>query len=184
MRAVSLLVVMIALLSGCAVTPTQVNLVPSGITRAPESLDMELKTITVVIAEQRAQTGKVMIDATFPPLWKESIQTSVDQAGLFKDEAKQKVTISALIKKFEYNPDGFSNTCDTDVNYKVIDRSNGNVLFEKNVVTTDSKSAKEIWHAAVRVITLWNSTAQQSIRQFVDALKQYKMDLSYQRARN
>lgn len=171
MRTFLLLSTLLVLLSSCAVKPTQVNLVPTGTIRASVPFDMELKTVAVVIAEQSAQTGKVMVDATFPPLWKDAIQTAVDEAGLFKDDSSKKVTISALIKKFEFNPTGFSNTCDTEVSYKVIDRSNGKEIFLKNIVTTSSNSAKNTWNANERLINLWNTTTQESIRKFVESLK-------------
>ena len=159
-------------LGGCATPVTQVNFVPAGITRASAPVDMELKTVTVVIAEPAVQTGQVRINATIPPLWKDAIQTAVDEAGLFKDDASRKVTISALIRKFNFNPMGFSNSCDVEVVYSVVDRSNGKIIFSRDITTTSSSNAGENWVAAVRLVNLWNRCAQESIRQFIEALKQ------------
>lgn len=159
------------LLTACASTPTQVNLVPQGISRSVKApLDMQVKTISVIIADPSAQSGKVMLDATFPPVWRDAIQTSLDQAGLFNDDGSRNVTIFTKIKRFEFNPTGFSNTVDVDAVYTVVDRKTGETLFEKQVVTTASNSASKTFNASVRVINLWNQATQENISQFVEAL--------------
>jgi hypothetical protein len=166
------LVAVCALLGACAGRPTQVNLVPPTVTRSQQPLDLELKTVTVVIADIPSQTGKVMINATCPPLGRDSIQTSVDKAGLFKDDAAKKVTISTLITRFEFNGVGFSNTVDVDATYSVIDRSNGNKIFEKSVSTTASNNAGKTFNASERLINLWNQATQENISIFISALQE------------
>jgi hypothetical protein len=166
------LVVFCALLCACAANPTQVNLVPPNVTRSQQPFDLELKTVTVVIADKPSQTGKVMMSATFPPLWRDSLQTSVDRAGLFKDEAAKKVTISTLITRFEFNANGFSNKVDVDATYSVVDRSNGNKIFEKNVSTTASSDVGKTFNARERLINLWNQVTQENISIFISALQE------------
>lgn len=164
--------VLCMLLSACASKPTQVNLVPTGIVRSvAPPLDMEVKTIAVVIADAPSQTGKVMVDATFPPLWKEAIQTSIDQAGLFKDDAATNVTIFATIKRFEFNPTGFSNKVDVNATYRIVDRSTGKELFNEDIVTSASSNAGETYNASVRLINLWNTATQENISKFIAAVK-------------
>jgi hypothetical protein len=166
------LVVLCALLGACAANPTQVNLVPANVTRSQQPFDMELKTVTVVIADKPSNTGKVMMSATFPPLWRDSLQTSVDKAGLFKDDAAKKVTISTLVTRFEFNDVGFSNTVDVDATYSVVDRSNGNTIFEKSISTTGSNNAGKTVNARERLINLWNQVTQENISIFISALEE------------
>jgi len=149
-----------------AISIKQVSLVPSDITRAPKAFDMELKTTAVIIANEAAQTGKVMMDSTVPSLWRDSIQTVVEQAGLFKDDAAKKVTISTLITKFESN----NNTCDAEATYTLVDRRTGQTIFEKHITTTASDNVDGTSDAEERFIKLWNKAAQENIAKFVDAL--------------
>ncbi|WNH53854.1 hypothetical protein [Stenotrophomonas oahuensis] len=160
------------LLAGCVSTPTQVNLVPTGITRTVRPpMDMQVKLVSVIIADPATQTGKVMLDATFPPVWRDAIQTSLDQAGLFSDDGSRNVTVYAKIRRFEFNPTGFSNTVDVDAVYSVVDRKSGDVVFEKEIVTSATNSASKTFNAQVRVINLWNQATQENIAKFVQALE-------------
>jgi hypothetical protein len=165
--------VCVSLLAACAARPTQVNVVPTGIVRVSHPLDLELKTVNVIIADQASQSGKVMMSATFPPLWRDAIQVSVDQAGLFKDDASRKVTITATIKQFEYNPTGFSNTVNVEATYVMTDRSNGQTLFDRTISTTASSSVSKEYMARARLINLWNETTQDNIAKFIAALSEY-----------
>jgi hypothetical protein len=157
-------------LAACASQPTQVNVVPSGIVRVNHPFDLELKTVNAIIADKASQTGKVMMSATFPPLWRDAIQVSVDQAGLFKDDASRKVTITVTIKQFEYNPTGFSNTVTVEASYLMTDRSTGQVLFDRTISNTASSSVSKEYQARARLINLWNETTQDNIAKFVAAL--------------
>jgi hypothetical protein len=161
-----------ALLGGCATKFQQVNLVPVGITRSSAPFDLELKTVTVAIAAPDLQTGNVRMNATFPPLWRDALQNVIDQAGVFKDDAARKVTVAAVIKKFDFNPSGFSNTIKVEADYSVVDRSNGQILFEKDITNSASAGAGDEWVAQNRVIMLWNKATQENIRTFVQALKE------------
>jgi hypothetical protein len=162
--------VCVSFLAACASQPTQVNVVPSGIVRVPHPLDLELRTVNVIIADKASQTGKVMMSATFPPLWRDAIQVSVDQAGLFKDDASRKVTITATIKQFEFNATGFSNTVNVEATYVMTDRSTGQQLFDRSITTTASSSVSKEYQARARLINLWNETTQDNIAKFVAAL--------------
>lgn len=160
------------LISGCAEQVTQVRLVPSGIQRVAEPFDMELKTVTMIIAEPPEQTGNVRMRPDFCNTWRDALQTVVDQAGVFRDDASRKVTIAGVIKKFDFNSAGFSNKCDVEVAYKVIDRSNGQSLFTKTITSGSSKNVGETFNARMRIIDIWNEATQENIRAFVDALKE------------
>lgn len=168
----ALAILLCLLLAGCVSTPTQVNLVPQGISRTVKPpLDMQVKAISVIIADPSSQSGKVMLDATFPPIWRDAIQTSLDQAGLFSDDGSLNVTIFTKIKRFEFNPTGFSNTVDVDAIYSVVDRKSGAVLFEKQIATKATNSASKTFNAQERLINLWNAATQENIAKFVQALQ-------------
>jgi len=169
------LLTLCALLAGCASEVVQVNLVPTGITRSSASFDMEVKSVTVVIADKANQTGEVRMNATFPPLWRDALQNAIDQAGLFKDDSPRKITVAAVIKKWKFNPTGFSNTTDVEADYSVIDRSNGQRLFEKDITNSASATAGDTWNAQARLIKLWNKAAQDNISAFVQALQASKL---------
>jgi len=166
------------LLSACSGNFVQVNLVPSNITRAPEALNMELKIIEVTIADESAQTGKVQLNTDFPAIWRDAIQIAVDQAGLFKDDVTNKATISTLITKFEFNPIGFSNTCDVEATYTLLDRKTGQTIFEKHITTTASDNVFGTMIGVERSIKLWNKATQENISKFVDALKEAHIEIS------
>jgi hypothetical protein len=164
------LTIVCVLLAGCQTTPMQVNLVPTGITRSASPFDMEVKSVTAVIADPSKQTGEVRMNATFPPLWRDAVQNAIDEAGLFKDDSTKKVTIAVLIKKFKYNPTGFSQTVAIDADYSIIDRSDGQKLFEKDITNSASANAGDTWNAQERVIRLWNKATQENITSFVQAV--------------
>lgn len=164
------------LLSACATTKFEsVNLNPAEIVRAKRSHDLELKNIAVVIAAEPTRTGQVMVQADYLALWKDSLQHSIDKAGLFKDDVERKVNIEAQIKKFEFNPTGFSNKVDVEVTYRVLSRATGEAIFEVTTVSSASGSAKETWDANQRLIKLWNLTTQESISRFIVALGDAKL---------
>lgn len=79
--------------------------------------------------------------------------------------------VYAKIKRFEYNPNGFTNTVDVDAVYSVVDRKSGDVVFEKEIVTSATNTASKTFNAQVRVINLWNQATQENITKFVQALE-------------
>jgi hypothetical protein len=145
-------------------------LTPENIPQAKQQLDAELKSTTVMLAPKGEQTGEIKVQPDFLNLWKESLQTSLDKAGIFKDDAKRKMSVEAYIKKFDFNPVGLSNEVIVEVAYRVIDRSTKAIVFEHNTVTTSKMDSGEVWVAVERLKRIWNKATQESIHQFVSAL--------------
>ena len=135
-------------------------------------LDAELKLVSVVIADQSYQTGNVKINATIPLLWRDALQTAVEQAGVFKDDSARKVSILATIKKFDSNSVGFANKAEVEAEYILINRSDGKELFKKDIITSADRGIGEEWKARARLINVWNMATQENIRQFLTALQQ------------
>ncbi|MCL1826318.1 MAG: hypothetical protein FWG26_10385 [Betaproteobacteria bacterium] len=163
-------------LSACATPKYEpINLMPENIPQAKQQFDAELKSTTVMLAPKNEQTGEVKVAPDFLNLWKESLQTSVDKAGIFADDAKRKISIEVHVKKFDFNPTGFSNKVTVEAVYKVIDRSTRAIVFEHNTITSSKMGSGEIWVAFERLKRIWNRATQESIHQFMLALNNAKI---------
>lgn len=165
-------IVILCLCLGACATPKfePINLIPENIPQAKQPIDAELKTTKVMLAPNSEQTGEVKVQPDFLNLWKESLQTSIDKAGIFKDDANRKMNVEAYVKKFDFNPVGLSNEVTIEVVYKVIDRSTKTTVFEHNTMTSSKMDSGEVWIAVERLKRIWNRATQESIHQFVSAL--------------
>ncbi len=163
-----------ASLCACADIPPQLNLTPTAGLRASKSFPVELKAVTVT-ADPSVKVQQIMADATLILLWKDSIQTTVDQAGLFTDDAPRKVNIVTTVKKYAFNTFGFSNTANVVAHYSVVERSTGNELFQTDIDTSASCSISEHpnYGANGRIIKAVNDATQDNVRQFVTAIEQH-----------
>lgn len=170
-------ITILCLFLGACATPKfePINLTPDNIPQANHQLDAELKSTTVMLAPQGEQTGEVKVQPDFLNIWKESLQTSLDKAGIFKDDAKRKMSVEAYVKKFDFNPVGLSNAVTVEVTYKVIDRSTKTIVFEHSTITSSKMDSSEIWVAIERLKRIWNRATQESISQFVSALNNAKI---------
>jgi hypothetical protein len=162
----------LSLFLGACATPKfePINLTPENISQSKRQVDAEVKSIAVMLAPQSQQTGEVRVQQDFLNTWKESLQVSLDRAAIFKDDAKRKVTVEGLVRKFDFNPTGFSNEVFIEVTYRVTDRSTKAVVFEYDTQTTAKMDSSEVWVAIERLKRIWNRATQESIRQFVIAL--------------
>jgi hypothetical protein len=169
--------IVLCLCLGACATPKfePINLTPENIPQAKQQLDAELKSTTVMVAPSNEQTGEVKVQPDFLNLWKDSLQTSLDKANIFKDDAKRKMSVEAQVRKFDFNPTGLSNEVTVEVAYKVIDRSTKTIVFEHNTMTSAKMDAGEIWVAMERLKRVWNKATQESIHQFVSALNNAKI---------
>lgn len=169
-------IVLCLCLCACATPKFEpINLTPENIPQAKQQVDAELKSTTVMLAPRNEQTGEVKVQPDFLNLWKDSLQTSLDKAGIFKDDAKRKISVEAYVRKFDFNPTGLSNEVTVEVVYRVIDRSTKTIVFEHNTMTSAKMDSGEIWVAMERLKRIWNKATQESIHQFVSALNNAKI---------
>jgi uncharacterized lipoprotein YmbA len=172
-------VIVLCLCLGACATQKQtfepINLTPENIPQAKQQLDAELKSTMVMLAPKSEQTGEIKVQPDFLNTWKDSLQISLDKAGIFKDDAKRKVSVEAYIKKFDFNPTGFSNKVTVEVTYRVIDRSTKTIVFEHDTMTSSKMGYGEIRLAIERLKRIWNRATQESIYQFVSALNDAKI---------
>lgn len=170
-------IMVLCLFLGACATPKfePINLTPENIPQAKQQLDAELRSTTVMLAPKGEQTGEVKVQPDFLNLWRDSLQTSLDKAAIFKDDAKRKISVEAYVKKFDFNSEGLSNEVTVEVTYKVIERSNKAIIFEYNTMTSSKMDSGEVWVAIERLKRIWNKATQESIYQFVSALNNAKI---------
>lgn len=170
-----LLAVAAFVLAGCASSPTVLNLAPANVARAPVPFDLEVKAVTVVAASPSEQTGEVKMDPAYGNLWRDALQASLDSSGLFKDDSPRKITVRVLVRRFQFNPSGLTNTVDVDADYSLIDRSSGQQLYFSKIPTSATMSASDEWVARQRMIKIFNKATQDSITAFIDGLRTAKI---------
>ena len=167
--------VCIGLLAGCTVLPP-LNFTPD-IGRVENRLNAELRSINVEVAKPARQLGRVEVgfagnvyEVSFKQAFKDSLEAALVKSLLFKDDTSEKVSLMAEILKFQTPIAGVRFKTNVVVNYQVIDRATGDVLYNRNIATDGEVPGDYALMGAVRGTEARNRTAQNNIKAFIEDL--------------
>lgn len=165
---VSTVIVLTLLANACAKRP------PAGFTigeikMAENRKDAELRSLTVGYLPQAKRT---VVDVNFrvPPLWKEALLDALNRSAIFKDNSKNKVSLSVRIINFDTPEFGFAMTTIVSAYYEIIDRVSGKQLFYEKVETKGVVPANYAFEGEVRSAVSRNRAVRNNIAKFISML--------------
>lgn len=170
------------LLGGCAQLPPLNFSVPNtGPSKSP--LDAEVKSITVQIARPDEQTGDIdwsFVDndggSSITSTWHTALQEALDRTLIFRDEGSKKVSIAVKVLMLDAPNVGFSMTTDAAARYEVIDRSNGDIIYTKDITSAGTTPADYDFLGIVRALESINRAVQNNITLFLQEAENIDMD--------
>ena len=166
------------LMTGCTVVNFQYT--PEGesiaVTEA-ERILMHLGDVSVNIASNAPSDdfffnleNKNHFEAEFKSMFAKALQESLDQSQLFNG-TKREANLKATVLKFSQLSIGLHFPTIMEVNYQLVDATTGRVLFNQDIRTEAEAPLKVSYLGTARAIDARNLTAQQNIRQLLEALK-------------
>lgn len=166
------------LMTGCTVANFQYT--PEGdfiaVTEA-ERIPMHLGDVSVDVAKNVPSEAfffnlenKNKYESEFKSAFAQALQESLDQSQLFSG-AKREVNLKATVLRFSQLSVGLHFPTVMEVNYQLVDSGTGRILFNQNIKTEAEAPLKVSYLGTARAIDARNLTAQQNIRQLLDALK-------------
>lgn len=145
-----ILVVFIFIIAGCSSVSRDFipedNIIPA---KQNEKIQMDLRSISVSVSPESGQNGNLLFepgggashDQSFRAMFKDAVEHAIVSSAIFNDHSKKTVMLSAKITEFDRNVVGMSLPgpifiLKMTVEYKLIDRSNGKVVFSQDISST------------------------------------------------
>lgn len=166
MKIISTLVLTLSLLAGCTSIPP-VDFTVQDVGVVDDRKDVELKSLTVGFAPQDQQ-GKVEVNASFPPVWKEALQDAINRSLIFKDDVPTKVNISVRITEFNIPAGGIDMKTTVSAIYEIVDRGTGDLLFTQKISSVGVVPFDYAFVGAVRAVESWNRAVRNNIADFIN----------------
>lgn len=179
-KSVFLVLFIAALLGGCAQAPT-LDFVPRDITPTGAKIDYELRSISVSIAQDNERVGETQVglfgnqyESTFKQAFKDALEEAVAKSAIFNDLSSKKLALSAKVLQFETPGFGVSFETKMVVRYQLLDRSNGRLVFTRDVSSLGQVPFNYAFFGAIRATEARNVSARENINQFIGSLGEFK----------
>lgn len=157
-------------LGGCvSIPPTDFTVQDVGMVSSRKNV--ELGSLTVGFATQ-TQQKRVEVNATIPPLWKESLQDALNRSLIFTDDADKKINLSVRITEFDIPSVGFAMTTKVSAIYEIVDRANGDLLFAQELTSEGIVPMDYAFAGITRAVESWNRAVRNNIADFINLLEQ------------
>jgi hypothetical protein len=168
-------------LTGCATQAPTLDFVPKDVLPSSTKIDFELKNTSVSIAQDGERTGPTQVglfgnqyEASFKQAFKDALEEALAKSAVFNDLSQRKLTLSAKILQFE--TPGFSTGFETKmvVRYQLLDRSNGKLVFTRDITSTGSVPFDYAFLGAIRYTEARNRSGRDNVQQFIGSLAEFK----------
>lgn len=162
-------------LTGCASVPPLNFSVPNvGVSN--KKIDAEMKSITVSLARPDEQKGDIQAGMEgVPPLWKSSLEESLNRMAIFKDNSENKVSLSVKVLALDIPSFGVTFTTKTIARYELINRADGSIIYTQDISSSGTVSPGYAFAGIVRARESINRAVQNNITQFLQALETVDM---------
>ena len=164
----------VVMLAGCATQPPTLDFIPSDITPSPNKVNAEVKTIVVSIAKEKERLGETQVglfgniyEQSFKTSLKEALDESIARSAIFGDLANKKLLLSAKVMKFQTPSFGINFATESIIRYELVDRSNGEQVFLRDITTSGSVSGDYAFLGATRYTEARNISIRENIKQFI-----------------
>lgn len=169
------LITIVLLLASCVPTPP-VDFTVQDVGMVDNRKNAELRSLTVGFAPQ-SQQKVVEANATIPPLWKESLQDSINRSLIFTDDADRKINLSVRITEFDIPYAGLSMTTKVSAIYEIVDRGNGDLIFAQEISSEGVVPFDYSLVGATRMVESWNRAVRNNIADFINQISQADISL-------
>jgi len=137
-----------------------------------KKIDAEIKSITVSLARPDEQKGDIQLGMEeIPPLWKSSLEESLNRMAIFNDNSDKKISLSVKILAIDVPSFGASVTTKAIARYELISRSNGSIIYTQDISSTGTVPMSYTIVGVVRGRESLNRAVQNNITQFLQALE-------------
>lgn len=171
-----ILIVLVALLSGCQSMPPLNFSVPN-VGYSNKKVEAELKSITVTLARPDERKAELPAGTEqVPGYWESALREALDRMVIFKDDAPKKLSLAVKILGFDAPSFGASMTTTSFARYELIDRSNGDIVYTQDISTAGEVPFSYALIGVVRLRESINRSVQNNISSFLQALE--TVDLS------
>lgn len=171
----------VLMISGCATQAPTLNFVPKDVLPSGAKIDFELKTISVSIAQESERVGETQVglfgnqyEATFKQALKDALEEAIIKSAVFNDLSNRKLSLSAKVLQFE--TPGISVSFETKmvVRYQLLDRSNGKLVFTRDILSLGSVPFDHAFLGAIRYTESRNRSVRDNVTQFIGSLGEFK----------
>lgn len=149
-----------------------------------EKIQMDLRSISVSVSPESGKNGNLLFepgggashDQLFRAVFKEALEHAIAVSAIFNDHSQKTVTLSAKIKEFDRDVTGMSLPgpvflLKMTVEYSLIDRFNGNVVFTKDI-SSQTEFAGNSFTVTKNLSKAHNIVVKQNISQLLRVLKE------------
>lgn len=169
----------VIILAGCA-APPPMNFTPHDVVYSTQRINAELKSINVSFpsddkgkmrvlnALNNYQSGSTSLD--FRTNFKVSLEEALNLSGIFTDDAKTKINIYAQLVDLDVPSMGLSFPTTSTVIYKIQRRSDGKVLYEKEIKAVGESAINDLM-GVNRSLSALNVSYQNNIKAFIADLE-------------
>jgi outer membrane murein-binding lipoprotein Lpp len=156
-------------LSACVSVPP-LDFTVSEVTPVAQPLNAKLEAVSVDLAPGVARKA-VGADNTLFPLWKESLNSAVNQAKLFDVGAERKAKVVVQVNSVKPPLFGIEMVTQSSAKYDIVDAETGLVLFSQVIESKGSVPGDYAFVGVVRMQESVNRAVRNSISSFIQAAK-------------
>lgn len=167
-------------LTGCATQAPTLDFVPKDVLPTGSKIDFELKSISVSIAQDNERVGATQVglfgnqyEATFKQAFKDALEEAIAKSAIFNDLSTRKLSLSAKVLQFETPGASVSFETKMVVRFQLLDRSNGKLLFSRDISSTGSVPFDYAFMGAIRATEARNRAARSNVDQFIGSLSEF-----------
>jgi hypothetical protein len=147
------------------------NFAPQFSRPSQAKIDADLRSVSVTLANPEETTGRMPPDAAMvPPIWRDAIQDAINKSGLFDDDSHRRVNIVVKVLKMDIPGVGITFETTVDAHYQIIDRKDGEAIFDQVISSTGSVPADWAFVGAIRRREAINRAVQNNIATFMNIL--------------
>lgn len=162
----------VVLLSGCAQGIPPLNFSVPNVGPSKHRINAELKSTTVTLARPDEKKGDMPFGIeTITPMWKESLEESINRMALFKDDAAKKVSLSVKILAIDVPAIGFDFNTTVSARYELLDRETGAIIYTETIDSSGEVPADFAFLGAARARESINRAVQNNISKFLMAIE-------------
>ena len=173
--------VVILVLTGCATQAPTLSFVPGDVFPSKTKIDFELKSISVSIAQEGERVGETQVglygnqyEASFKQALKDALEEAIAKSAIFNDLSSRKLALSAKVLQFQSPAAGTTFTTTMVVRFQLLDRSDGKLLFTRDITSVGEVPFDFAFVGATRFTEARNRAARNNVNQFLQGLSEFK----------
>jgi len=147
------------------------NFAPQFSRPSQSKIDADLRSISVTLANPEETTGRMPPDAAdAAPIWRDALQDAINKSGLFDDDSHRRVNIVVKVLKVDIPSVGITFETAVDAPYQIIDRKDGEAIFDQVISSTGSVPGDWAFAGIIRHREAINRAVQNNIATFLNVL--------------